>query len=386
MHRDSDASAYEFFAGGGMARLGLGPHWRVTFANDLDPGKAEAYRRAWGDEVMRQGDVAALAPGDLPGRAALAWASFPCQDLSLAGARAGLAAPRSGAFWGFWKTVEGLASEGRAPRVLVLENVSGLLTSHGGRDFETLARALAEGGYHFGALEVDAAHFTPQSRPRIFVVATRETPPNGLRAGEPSAPFHSDGVRAAAARLPADVAARWVWWRLAKPSLRNTRLADLLENDEAVRWNSDAVTGELIAMMSVLQRAKLASEQPRHAPVVVALFKRVRIENGIKVQRAEVRFDGIAGCLRTPAGGSSRQTLMFVDGERVRSRLLTAREGARLMGIPDDYPLPSSESKGLHLVGDGVAVPVVRWLSEHLLEPLAAQSAPLPAANGRAPV
>lgn len=364
-----------------MARLGLGPRWRVVFANDFDPGKAAAYRRAWADEVMREGDVAALTPADLPGEAALAWASFPCQDLSLAGARGGLAAPRSGAFWGFWKAIEGLAAEGRAPRTLVLENVTGLLTSHGGADFDALAGALAGGGYSFGALEVDAVHFTPQSRPRIFVIATRGPAPKALRANEASAPFHTDGIRAAAARLPEAVAAKWVWWRLAQPALRNTRLADVLENDDGVRWNSDALTGELIAMMSPLQRAKLAAEQARRTPVVGALFRRVRVEHGAKVQRAEVRFDGIAGCLRTPTGGSSRQTLMFVDGERVRSRLLTAREGARLMGIPDDYPLPDTESKGLHLVGDGVAVPVVRWLSEHLLEPLASNAAPVRAAS-----
>jgi DNA (cytosine-5)-methyltransferase 1 len=373
MDRDSDASAYEFFAGGGMARLGLEPFWRVAFANDVDAGKAEAYRRAWGEEVMRQGDVGSLTPADLPGCAGLAWASFPCQDLSLAGARGGLGAPRSGAFWGFWRLIEGLATEGRAPRLLVLENVTGLLTSHGGRDFEALCRALADGGYWFGAMEIDAAHFTPQSRPRIFIVASLNPPSLELRAREPSGPFHSDGVRTAAARLPAGLAARWIWWRLPLPPLRNTRLADLLEPDSATIWNNDARTGELVAMMSPLQRAKLVAEQARGAPVVGALFKRVRVEHGRKVQRAEVRFDGLAGCLRTPAGGSSRQTLLFVDGERVRSRLLTAREGARLMGIPDDYPLPSSESRGLHLVGDGVAAPVVRWLSAHLLEPLALQ-------------
>ncbi|KAF0179913.1 MAG: DNA (cytosine-5-)-methyltransferase [Alphaproteobacteria bacterium] len=360
-----------------MARLGLGSFWRVTFANDLDPGKADAYRRAWGDSVMRQGDVAALPLDALPGHADLAWASFPCQDLSLAGARGGLAAPRSGAFWGFWKVVEGLAREGRAPQTLVLENVSGLLTSHGGRDFEALARALSDGGYAFGALEIDAAHFVPQSRPRIFIIATRNAPEATLRASEPAAPFHSDGVRASAARLPPDVAKRWIWWRLPAPPLRNTHLADLVEDEPSTQWHSDAQTGELIAMMSPLQRAKVVAEQARDAPAVGALFKRVRIENGEKRQRAEVRFDGLAGCLRTPAGGSSRQTLLFVDGQRVRSRLMTAREGARLMGLPDEYPLPESQSKGLHLVGDGVAAPVVRWLSAHLLEPLAARTAPV---------
>jgi DNA (cytosine-5)-methyltransferase 1 len=60
-----------------------------------------------------------------------------------------------------------------------------------------------------------------------------------------------------------------------------------------------------------------------------------------KTQRAEVRFDDISGCLRTPAGGSSRQTVLIVEGKQVRSRLLSPREAARLMGVPDDYPLTS---------------------------------------------
>jgi DNA (cytosine-5)-methyltransferase 1 len=89
------------------------------------------------------------------------------------------------------------------------------------------------------------------------------------------------------------------------------------------------------------------------------------------VQRAEARFDGLAGCLRTPAGGSSRQLLMFVQGRSVRSRLLSPREAARLMGAPDHYPLPEGHTAGLHLLGDAVCVPAVRWLSQHLLAPLA---------------
>ena len=76
---------YEFFAGGGMARAGLGDAWRCLFANDFDPRKARAYADNWGASELRLADVATLRPADLPGRADLAWASFPCQDLSLAG-------------------------------------------------------------------------------------------------------------------------------------------------------------------------------------------------------------------------------------------------------------------------------------------------------------
>ena len=84
-----------------MARAELGDAWRCLFANDFDPRKARAYADNWGAEELRLADVASLRPADLPGRADLAWASFPCQDLSLAGAGAGLSGSRSSAFWGF---------------------------------------------------------------------------------------------------------------------------------------------------------------------------------------------------------------------------------------------------------------------------------------------
>src|ERR1700744_4911726 len=116
-------------------------------------------------------------------------------------------------------------------------------------------------------------------------------------------------------------------------------------------------------MMSPLHRARLASWQARGERVVGAVFRRMRVEDGVRVQRAEVRFDGLAGCLRTPRGGSSRQVLLIVDGGRGPPRLRTGREGARLMGLPDDYRLPDSVTGALHVAGDGVAVPVVRFLA-----------------------
>ena len=369
MQSDSSAQFYEFFCGGGLARLGLEPEFACVFANDIDPAKASAYRAAFGDEHLRVGDVWKLAASDLPGQAALAWASFPCQDLSLAGARRGLAAPRSGAFWGFHRLIEKLAHEGRAPDVLALENVTGLLSSHGGADFAALMQALDALGYRAGALEIDAALFTPQSRPRLFIVAARQTPAHLMAAG-PSGPFHSQAVRGVVARMPEALRKRFVWWRLDAPPRRNTRLADLLDDADAA-WRSDAQTAQLIEQRSPLQRARLDALRESGRAEVGAVFRRIRVEHGVRVQRAEARFDGVAGCLRTPAGGSSRQMLLFVEGQTVRSRLLTPREAARLMGAPEHYPLPDGQTAALHLVGDGVCVPAVRWLSQHLLAPLA---------------
>jgi DNA (cytosine-5)-methyltransferase 1 len=363
---------YEFFAGGGMARLGLGAGWTCAFANDFDHLKASTYRLNHADAAhhFREGDVWALSAADLPGQADLAWASSPCQDFSLAGARAGLAGGRSSAFFGFWRLVEGSAAEGRAPRTIVIENVCGLLTSHRGADFAALGAALAGQGYAFGALEVDAAAFLPQSRPRVFVIATRDAPPARLTG---DSPFHSRAVKAAAAALPPALAAHWVWWRLAAPAARNTDLAALLEPDSEVSWHAPERTGRLIELMAPLHRARLEAMQARGDRAVGAVFRRTREEDGRRVQRAEVRFDGLAGCLRTPGGGSSRQSIVVVGDGAVRSRLLTAREAARLMGLPDSYRLPAAATAALHVTGDGVAVPVVRWLAGQLLEPLLAR-------------
>lgn len=375
MQRDSGAPLYEFFAGGGLARLGLEPDFACVFANDIEPAKAAAYRAAFAPgEDMRQGDIWKLNSADLPGQAALAWASFPCQDLSLAGARRGLAAPRSGAFWGFHRLIEKLAHEGRAPDVLALENVTGLLSSHGGADFTALIHALDDLGYRVGALEIDAAHFTPQSRPRLFIIAGRNAPPH-LTASGPSEPFHSAALRGVVARMPESLRKHFVWWRLPAPPKRNTQLADLLDDEPGVAWQSEEQTARLLSQMSPLQLARVDALRESGRREVGAVFRRIRTERGERVQRAEARFDGIAGCLRTPAGGSSRQILLFIEGAEVRSRLLSPREAARLMGVPEHYPLPASQTAALHLVGDAVCVPVVRWLSQHLLAPLAGSAA-----------
>jgi DNA (cytosine-5)-methyltransferase 1 len=360
---------YEFFAGGGMARLGLGAGWTCAFANDFDRAKADTYRANFPDAArhFREGDVWALSTSDLPGRADLAWASSPCQDFSLAGGRAGLAGGRSGAFFGFWRLIEALGAEDRAPRAVVIENVVGLLTSHGGRDFAALCAALSAQGYRFGALEIDAARVLPQSRPRVFVVATREPPPPGLQG---DSPFQTRAVRAAAAALPPDLAQRWVWWRVAAPPARNADLAALLEPDEAVKWHTPERTARWLELMAPLHRARLEARTERAERAVGAVFRRMRVEAGRRVQRAEVRFDGLAGCLRTPRGGSSRQVIAVVEGGRVRTRLLTPREAARLMGLPETYRLPSPATTALQVMGDGVAAPVVRWLAGELLTPL----------------
>lgn len=358
-----------------MARLGLGRRWRCDFANDIDPAKLSAYSENFGTQDLRPGDVGAVSPGELPGEADLAWASFPCQDLSLAGSRAGLRGERSGVFYSFWNLIQALKDEGRAPRLIGIENVTGLLTCSGGADFTALCQALDEGGYRFGALEIDARWFLPQSRPRLFVTALRKDIPIPedlvlSEAPDSLSPFHTRAVHRAANALPESLKASWIWWALPVPPRPNRRLADILEPSRKVAWHSPEETRRLVSMMSPSNRAKLDEVRRSGAQAVGALYRRMRIEDGVKVQRAEVRFDGLAGCLRTPGGGSSRQFVMTVSGKRVRTRPLSAREYARLMGLPDDYRLPPKERAALHLSGDGVAVDVVAFLRDLLFEPV----------------
>ena len=382
---------YEFFAGGGMARLGLGDDWTCLFANDIDADKAAAYRANWGDADFVEGDLGAVPARKIPGRADLAWASFPCQDLSLAGGGKGMGGAddalktRSGAFWLFHEKMRTLGAEGRSPRAIVLENVVGVLTSHDRRDFRALVATLDGLGYRVGALTLDARWFTPQSRPRVFFVALQKSPfaalareGCGLISRQPQPLWTPSSLRAAHDALPIELAENWIWWRLPEPSRRNADLADLLEEAPAdAPWRAPAAIERLLALMAPAHRRKIEEMQVGGARAVGAVYRRTRIdESGAKRQRAEVRFDGLAGCLRTPRGGSSRQTILEVYKGSIRARLLSPREAARLMGLPNSYILPQKPGAAYELCGDGLCVPVVRHLAEHLLQPLLRADAP----------
>jgi len=375
---------YEFFAGGGMARAGLGSGWKCLFANDFDAMKAAVYAQNWGSDHLICGDVAKVAASGLPGVADLAWASFPCQDLSLAGECRGLGPAvaenrtRSGTFWPFWALMEALKRDSRSPRIIVLENVTGVLTSHGGGDFAAICSALSGAGYRFGAMVIDARLFVPQSRQRVFFIAVAAglEVSAALVSDGPSEEWHPPSLVKAFGQISPRARKQWIWWSLAGPPLRNTVFADMIEQSPAgVRWHTPAQTQHLLDLMSPANTAKVEAAQKAGRKIVGGVYRRTRPdESGVKRQRAEVRFDDIAGCLRTPGGGSSRQTILLVESGKIRSRLLSPREAARLMGLDDDYKLPKRYNDAYHIAGDGVCVPVVRHLAEKLLEPVLAAS------------
>ncbi|MBC3916761.1 DNA cytosine methyltransferase [Undibacterium sp. CY18W] len=372
---------FEFFSGGGMARAGLGDAWVCGFSNDISEMKGNVYRENWqrAPELLIS-DVNDLKTEQLPGQVDLIWASFPCQDLSLAGNNVGIGnrnaktQTRSGTFWPFWKLIRGLIEEQRSPPIIALENVAGTLTSHDGKDFSAIGSAFSGAGYKFGVLVIDAKLFVPQSRKRIFIIGVRNDIqiPLDLTATKPIDIWHPKTLQKAHEKLSLEARKKWIWWNIPEPEQSKTKFIDILEDTPTgVIWHTKQETKRLLALMSETNLAKVDAAKLLGHRVVGTIYRRTRKDkDGIRNQRAEIRFDNIAGCLRTPSGGSSRQILLVVHGSEIRSRLLSTREASRLMGLPDSYILPKNYNDAYHIAGDGVAVPVVRYLASKVFEPI----------------
>ncbi len=363
-----DYSVAEFFAGIGLMRLGLEEAgWNVAFANDIDDDKFQMYRGHFGSmsESFVVGDIHSLKASSIP-EVSLATASFPCNDLSLAGMRRGLVGKQSSAFWGFISLLEEMND--KRPPIILLENVSGFLTSHQGKDFESALKALNKLGYQVDAIMLDAERFVPQSRVRLFVIAKIRVQDERLKIKETPG-FYQSSVRSRALSdfILTHPDIDWSLRELPEPPYRTISLNDIIEpiEDNSDIWWDVGRKNYLCNQMSEKHALMLKELSEKQKWSYATVFRRVR--NGRSM--AEMRWDGIAGCLRTPRGGSGRQILMKLGYRRVHVRLLTPRECARLMGA-DDFVIQTSPNKALFGFGDAVCVPVVTWIANNYLNPL----------------
>lgn len=364
-------TALDFFAGSGLVSSGLAPEFETVWANDNCEKKQAVYSANHPRANFHLGDIRRVRGSDLPS-ADLGWASFPCQDLSLAGNLDGIkSGTRSGLFWEWIRIIDELKRNGKMPSVLVAENVVGFIVADNGKHFKLAHRALRSLGYRLGAVVIDAKAFVPQSRQRAFVIAVTENTPLGdLCQQFPSEPFHPKGLIRTVDGINDP---EWIWWSLPLPQGRTPLFSDLCEREAPCDPLSK--TKKLCELLSPLNRRKLDAARWAKTFFAGTGYRRTRPDqDGGKSQRLEIRFDGIAGCLRTPNGGSSRQTVILVERGRVRSRLMTVRECARLMGAPDTYVVEGSYNDGYRAMGDAVAVPVTRWVTRHLLAPLVARA------------
>ncbi len=340
---------HEFFAGSGLVAYGLKGMFAPIWANDISEQKAAVYEANFGDNHFELGDIKDIDGHNLP-FAHLSWASFPCQDLSLAGSIGGIHASRSGLVWEWLRVLDEMDTP---PKILLLENVSGLLSTNGGDNYRTLHMALVERGFNCGAIVLNASHFVPQSRPRVFIIAVQQDCeiPEDL-VGDGPCWLHSKTATDLGRSLPG-----WIWWKTEKPPHRHKTLKDIVE--QGVPFDKD----DVLRLVPERHQAKLNE----HDTVYATGYRRTRHGE----QQLELRFDGIAGCLRTPEGGSSKQYLVVKENGKTHARLLTVREAARLMGAPDSFILPGSYNDGYKAMGDAVAMPVAQFIGDRFLTKIA---------------
>ncbi len=352
----------EFFAGIGLVREAIGPlGWECVFANDIAADKAGMYTDRFGTEHLTVDDINNLGLDDLPDSLDLLTASFPCIDLSLAGNRRGLAGEHSGAIWPFLDLAEAYAARHGAPSALLLENVTGFATSHGGADLAQVCKRIAQLGYVLDVVVVDARWFTPQSRPRLFVIAFRRD-----LVERPVPPIEEiTRLRSAAVRSFQAAHRDIPFVEIAlpePPQMSSRRLIHVLDHVTAEHesWWPENRVQSLREAMHERHAVRVAELLLGKRDGVATMYRRVR--HGRTV--GEIRADRIAGCLRTANGGSSVQFLVDCREGRPRVRPLTGREYARLQGA-DDFPITVGRRQAQNGFGDAVCVPAVRWLVDH---------------------
>ena len=357
-------------------RAGFSVAWQV----EIDRQAASVLAHHWPD-VPRFEDVNKVGKRNLP-RVDIIAGGFPCQSLSVAGQRAGLADLDKS---GLWFQMLRITNELR-PSFLLFENVPGLLSSNGGRDFAIIIRGLADVGYHGAWRTLDACRFgVPQRRRRVFGLFAR-----GRSGAERCAEILSlrESVRRysqASGEARQDVAAT-ISGGLGIGSVSPT-----------ITSNGDAHSGfrddhGLIPTLSMCLNAKAgnrddgesetfiahtlrgegfdASEDGtgRGTPLVYSMQERMESLNPDAGPNGKGWDDsGVAFTLE------ARHRPQTVAGQ-VGVRRLTPLECERLQGLPDRYTEFDANGKQqadgprYKQIGNGVAVPVVEWIARRIAD------------------
>ena len=232
---------------------------------------------------------------------------FPCQDLSVAGKRKGLAGDRSGLFFEFARIAAFLK-----PRFVLLENVPGIFSSHGGRDFGVLLETLVQLGYGVGWRVFDSRFFgVPQRRRRVFILGT-------LADGDIRAAAHGSGEI-----LAVSTGCGWHPKKGSQKRKNDTR-PSLSGLGDGGPDDNDAQAGRIVA-------APLSSNK----------------ESGY-------RYDS--------------DTVDSLIPQQVGVRRLTPVECERLQGFPDNWTQlgDTKDARRYAALGDAITVNVAKWIGERL--------------------
>jgi DNA (cytosine-5)-methyltransferase 1 len=360
----------------GLEMAGMESAWQ----SEIESGCLEVLVNHW-PSVGRHGDVQQINGSKLPA-VDLICGGFPCQDLSVAGRRSGLAGERSGLWFEFHRILE----EHR-PAWVVIENVPGLLSSNGGRDFAIILRGLVELGYGPAWRILDAQHFgVPQRRRRLFIVGHL----GDYRAAEVL--FEPESLRG----------------DIAEGGETREEIAGTLESRTdggGFPGTDGAIAGHVVAFPDPAYAVSAGQGGSKHGSgrhnqdtfVVAGAVTGAESHNGNSNPIAENLV--IAAPLRSRShpnsnmpgrGGEDDENLIVWNEEQITSpehrtrldgkphinaggrmmigvRRLTPTEVERLQGFPDGWTNDQSDSQRYRMLGNAICVPVTKWLGERIL-------------------
>lgn len=358
----------------GLERAGMSCLWQV----ERDARCNELLTRRW-PHVQRYDDVRTVG-ADLA-RVDLICGGFPCQDVSVAGRREGLAGERSGLWFDFLRIL------GRArPRWCVIENVPGLLSSNEGRDFATIIEGLVELGYGVCWRVLDAQYFgLAQRRRRVFIVGCLGDGSAASVLLEPESVSGNSAPRRTAGQRPAPTLEARTrgggggWGTDFNAGGGLAVAAPVLASAGHHGHSSDRGDGYGLVAHAVTSRAMKGPDSDGTAGLVVA-FDTTQITSGenrcnpepgdpCHPLSANAHAPAIAGTIRpnirNNSNGATEVTEIVARGA---VRRLTPRECERLQGFPDDWTGGQSDSTRYKQLGNAVAVPCATWLGRRILE------------------
>lgn len=360
-------TAVDFFSGIGLVSLGLQKQgWEVIYALDHSELKYRFYSNHFENNHYLLQDIREATGISIP-RVTLAHASFPCTDTSVAGSRGGLKSGESSTFWEFIRILKEMLYLEKLPPFVMIENVEGLLSSNNGNDLKAILKALNKIGYSVDLLLIDASFFVPQSRIRLFIIGNTL---DKIRFDEFALSCSSNARPIKVKKfIRENTDIRWALRNIPMLPQHDSKLDDIV--DHSAIWWPYKRTEYLLNQMFHRHREIINRMMQNNYWSYGTVFRRMRVRDGIKQSTAELRIDGIAGCLRTPKGGSARQILVRAGKGQFDARLVNEIESARLMGA-EDYALPTNISLNevLFGFGDAVCVPVISWITKYYLNPM----------------
>jgi DNA (cytosine-5)-methyltransferase 1 len=290
------------------------------------------------------------ATGFIPERGIIT-GGFPCQDLSIAGLRRGLAGERSGLFHEIIRLTDELK-----PQMLILENVPGLLSSQSGRDLGIVIEALVERGYGVCWRVLDSQNFgVPQRRRRVFIVASlgNHRQPVEILFEQESSFWDFEALGKKRKRITEGTEA-------SVRTFVKAKRAQNINDDES--W----VEKETVPTLNAFDIGDTRTTTIIEEPVLFKAFNTRTDEKAGNMTVYETQQTGSVTALQ-PSPLTHRSQTLIAQKQKIVRRL-TPTECERLQGFPDGWTEGQADSNRYKQMGNAVTVPVVEWIVQRVVK------------------